>query len=140
MTTTCEKIIKNFDEKQSEINYKFVIKQVKELWVETNENNNSDLDFDYFLREKLEEYWNDDNNRAYDFIKEIKGLSYDMVLTIEFMYDEYELDAPLNPHFMEGVEFDKKSLEDKLDLVYYLQAKEFFIDWLEKEELTTWNF
>jgi len=136
MTTTCEKIIKNYDGYKSEINYKSVINEVYEELAE----HDYEVDFDYLLKEKVEEYWNDDNNRAYDFINEVEGLSYDMIITIEFMYDEYELDYPLNPNFMNGVVFDKKSLEDKLDLVYYLQAKEFFIDWLEKEDLTTENF
>ena len=127
MTTTSEAIILNYDAYgTASINYKQAIQEV----IREHETND-DLDFDFMLKEKLEENWNEDNGRAYNFMRENK-LSYDDILSIEFMYDEIneEFDDTLN----------KSSLEDKLDLVYYFKAEEYFRNWLEKEDFEVNHF
>ena len=127
MTTTSEAIILNYDAYgTASINYKQAIQEV----IREHETND-DLDFDFMLKEKLEEYWNDDNNKAYNFMSENK-LSYDDVLSIEFMYDE------INEEF--GDSLNKTSLEYKLDLVYYFKAEEYFRNWLEKEDFEVNHF
>ena len=129
MTNTSSQMILNYDKFSTDI-YNLNYKQAIEEVIREHETND-DLDFDFMLKEKLEEGWNNDNNRAYDFMRENK-LSYDDVLSIEFLYDEIneEFDDTLN----------KSSLEDKLDLVYYFKAEEYFRNWLEKEDFEVNHF
>ena len=129
MTNTSSQMILNYDKFSTDI-YNLNYKQAIEEVIREHETND-DLDFDFMLKEKLEENWNDDNNRAYNFMRENK-LSYDDVLSIEFLYDE------INEEF--GDTLNKTSLEDKLDLVYYFKAEEYFRNWLEKEDFEVNHF
>ena len=129
MTNTSSQMILNYDKFSTDI-YNLNYKQAIEEVIREHETND-DLDFDFMLKEKLEEGWNNDNNRAYDFMRENK-LSYDDVLSIEFLYDE------INEEF--GDTLNKTSLEDKLDLVYYFKAEEYFRNWLEKEDFEVNHF
>ena len=47
------------------------------------------------------------------------------------MYNEIEEEYNLE---------DNKNLEEKLDLIYYFKAEEYFRDWLIKEDFDTDNF
>ena len=128
MSDTAEKIILNYDKPYYKITIDIVIRE--------HETNN-DLDFDFILKEKLEEYWNDDNNKAYNFMRRDAMLSsecnlYDIITTIEYMYDE------INEEFDDSL--NKTTLEDKLDLVYYFKAEEYFRNWLEKEDFEVNHF
>ena len=105
MTNTSSQMILNYDKFSTDI-YNLNYKQAIEEVIREHETND-DLDFDFMLKEKLEEGWNNDNNRAYDFMRENK-LSYDDVLSIEFLYDEINFSKPkrinvLNPDFMDEI-------------------------------------
>ena len=78
------------------------------------------------LYEELESEWNNYNDRAEDFIEEF-GYNEYIVEAIEELYKYWEWEL--------GFEMDKDTLEEKLDLVYYCEAKELMMKAIEEEEL-----
>ena len=130
MTTEEERIILNYDElSHFDTNYKEALEEVLEEMID----NNYECDFDFLLRQKLNDEWNDNNGRAFKFLNEEDILTYKIITTIESMYNDIQEEY----HYNFG---DNKTLEEKLDLIYYFKAEEYFRDWLIKEEFDTDNF
>ena len=129
MATEEEKIILNYDKFSAyDTNYKEALEEVLEEMID----NNYECDFDFLLREKLNDEWNDNSNRAFRFLNE-EGVTYKIITTIESMYNDIEEEHYYNFG-------DNKTLEEKLDLIYYIKAQEYFRDWLIKEDFDTDNF
>ena len=130
MTTEEEMIILNYDEfSYFDTSYKEALEEVLEEMID----NNYECDFDFLLRRKLDDEWNDNNGRAFKFLNEEDILTYKIITTIESMYNEIEEEHYYNFG-------DNKTLEEKLDLIYYIKAQEYFRDWLIKEDFDTDNF
>ena len=128
MTTEEEMIILNYDEFSAhDTNYKEALEEVLEEMID----NNYECDFDFLLRRKLDDEWNDNNGRAFKFLNEEGILTYKIITTIESMYNDIEEEYGLE---------DNKTLEEKLDLIYYHEAEKYFRDWLIKEDFDTDNF
>mgnify|MGYP003655944690 CR=1 FL=1 len=130
MTTEEGMIILNYDEfSYFDTSYKEALEEVLEEMID----NNYECDFDFLLRRKLDDEWNDNNGRAFKFLNEEDILTYKIITTIESMYNEIEEEHYYNFG-------DNKTLEEKLDLIYYIKAQEYFRDWLIKEDFDTDNF
>ena len=78
MATEEEKIILNYDKFSAyDTNYKEALEEVLEEMID----NNYECDFDFLLREKLNDEWNDNSNRAFRFLNE-EGVTYKIITTI----------------------------------------------------------
>ena len=100
-----------------------------ESWKEDCENNsyhNSEQQMVQGLFDDFESGWNNDNDRADDFFDEL-GCSKYIVRAIEDLYKYWEWEF--------GSRLYKDTLEEKLDLVYYFEAKELMMKAIEEEEL-----
>jgi len=78
------------------------------------------------LYEKLQHEWNSGYARGVQFLK-TNEIDYGLINAIEDLYDytEYEFGDDLN----------KKTLADKLDIIFYKQAEEQFIQAIKRHEL-----
>ena len=129
MTTEEERIILNYDElSHFDTNYKEALEEVLEEMID----NNYECDFDFLLRQKLNDEWNDNNGRAFKFLNEEDILTYKIITTIESMYND--IDEEYN------ILTEKTTLEEKLDLIYYHEAEQYFRNWLIREDFDTDNF
>ena len=97
---------------------------------------NSDDDFTdnelvTFLYEKHQYEWNDDYKRGRTFLK-LNEINYEIINAIEelYIYIEWE----------QGDYLNKNTLEDKLDIIYYFQAKEKLQEALDLHELDNANW
>jgi len=105
------------------------VKLTIESWKEDCENNsyhNSEQQMVQGLYDDFESGWNNDNDRADDFFDEL-GCSKYIVRAIEDLYKYWEWEF--------GDRLYKDTIEEKLDLVYYFEAKELMMKAIEEEEL-----
>ena len=127
MTNTIQKLILDYDAKHSHYTYLQAIGEAKERYDPLHD----DAKFEVVLRQVVEERWNGyvDGLRGYKFIKHMETQKdvnwYEIIYNIETMWDE----------IVEECGFEQKShLDDKLDIIYYVKADDYFRDWLEKED------
>ena len=105
------------------------VKLTIESWKEDCANNsyeNSESQMVQGLNDDFESGWNNDNDRADDFFEEF-GCSIYIVRAIEDLYKYWEWER--------GYEMGKDTIEEKLDVIYYLEAEELLKKAVEEEEL-----
>jgi len=125
MTNTIQKLILDYDAKHSHYTYLQAIGEAEERYDPLHD----DATFEYMLSQVVQEHWNDPEPRGYKFIKHMETQKdvnwYEIIYNIETMWDE----------IVEECGFEQKShLDDKLDIIYYVKADDYFRDWLEKED------
>ena len=127
MTNTIQKLILDYDAKHSHYTYLQAIGEAKERYDPLHD----DATFEYMLSQVVQEHWNGYQAewRGYKFIKHMETQKdvnwYEIIYNIETMWDE----------IVEDYGFEQKShLDDKLDIIYYTKATDYFRDWLEKED------
>ena len=84
-----------------------------------------------FLYEKHQYEWNDGYKRGRTFLK-LNEINYEIINAIEDLYNYTEWE--------QGDYLNKNTLEDKLDIIYYFQAKEKLQEALEEHELDNANW
>ena len=110
------------------------VKLTIEAWKEDIDMSNEGLGVVYETEDEmveglyqiLQDEWNDDNDRADDFFEDI-GCSIYIVRAIEDLYKYWEWER--------GYEMGKDTIEEKLDVIYYLEAEELLKKAVEEEEL-----
>ena len=96
-----------------------------------SEDEYTEADLVTFLYEKHQYEWNDGYKRGRTFLK-LNEINYEIINAIEDLYIQYEWEF--------GDELNKNTLEDKLDIIYYFQAKEKLQEALEEHELDNANW
>ena len=79
-------------------------------------------DFRDVLRQLVDERWQQETSRGYDFIKYMETQKdvcwYDIICAIDDMYDYFDYKYDLN---------EKHKLDGKLDVIYYYEACEYLL-------------
>tara|TARA_R100000541_G_scaffold37592_1_gene45480 strand:- start:810 stop:1241 length:432 start_codon:yes stop_codon:yes gene_type:complete len=96
-----------------------------------SEDEYTEADLVTFLYEKHQYEWNDGYKRGKSFLQ-LNEINYEIINAIEDLYIQYEWEF--------GDELNKNTLEDKLDIIYYFQAKEKLQEALEEHELDNANW
>ena len=91
-----------------------------------SEDEYTEADLVTFLYEKHQYEWNDDYKRGRSFLK-LNEINYEIINAIEDLYNYTEWE--------QGDYLNKNTLEDKLDIIYYFQAKEKLQEAIEEHEL-----
>ena len=102
---------------------------VIDAWKEDCDNNsyyNSESQMVQGLYEDFESEWYNGENRALQFLEDNK-ITLGIIRSIEELYKYQEEEF--------GDSFYKDTLEEKLDMIYYLEAEELLKKTVEEEEL-----
>ena len=95
-------------------------------WDINSDNEETEQELVSMLYEKHQYEWNDGYKRGKAFLR-LNEINYEIINAIEdlYIYTEWE----------QGDYLNKNTLEDKLDIIYYFQAKEKLQEALDEHEI-----
>ena len=126
-TDTLTQLILDWDAKDPSNPYMTIKEVIDEWeWDINSDNEETEQELVSMLYEKHQYEWNDGYKRGKAFLR-LNEINYEIINAIEdlYIYTEWE----------QGDYLNKNTLEDKLDIIYYFQAKEKLQEALDEHEI-----
>ena len=126
-TDTLTQLILDWDANDPSNPYMTIKEVIDEWeWDINSDNEETEQELVSMLYEKHQYEWNDGYKRGKAFLR-LNEINYEIINAIEdlYIYTEWERGEYLN----------KNTLEDKLDIIYYFQAKEKLQEALDEHEI-----
>jgi|TARA_R110000803_G_scaffold145685_1_gene211461 hypothetical protein len=126
-TDTLTQLILDWDANDPSNPYMTIKEVIDEWeWDINSDNGETEQELVSMLYEKHQYEWNDGYKRGKAFLR-LNEINYEIINAIEdlYIYTEWE----------QGDYLNKNTLEDKLDIIYYFQAKEKLQEALDEHEI-----
>tara|TARA_R110000868_G_scaffold185106_1_gene426922 strand:- start:2290 stop:2727 length:438 start_codon:yes stop_codon:yes gene_type:complete len=126
-TDTLTQLILDWDANDPSNPYMTIKEVIDEWeWDINSDNEETEQELVSMLYEKHQYEWNDGYKRGKAFLR-LNEINYEIINAIEdlYIYTEWE----------QGDYLNKNTLEDKLDIIYYFQAKEKLQEALDEHEI-----
>lgn len=131
-TDTLTQLILDWDANDPSNPYMTIKEVIDEWeWDINSDNGETEQELVSMLYEKHQYEWNDGYKRGKAFLR-LNEINYEIINAIEdlYIYTEWE----------QGDYLNKNTLEDKLDIIYYFQAKEKLQEALDEHEIENANW